>query len=186
MIATFNSNIIEQQLLVLSSILKDYSNLVSKECLSVAVPFLCQHYFPPCDSNGNVQFITQQQCINIREEVCLSEWRLVMATELGSLLPVCEAVGVSDNSTEKMSRLIPPKCHYQFKEFCGVCLPLCGMFSQYPDQIKLIEKTVIIIAAVMALIGGILVFIASTIRRKEMQVFHVHSYCAYVHTYIHS
>ena len=92
-----------------------------------------------------------------------------MATELGSLLPVCEVFGNNNNFSFSMkpntSKLA---CHYQFEEFCDVCLPLCGTFSQYPDQIKLSESIVILTAAVLAIIGGIIVSFAAMIRRKKM------------------
>ena len=165
-----NTTDLEKQLIMLSSILEDYSALVIKECLPVIMPFLCHHVYPPCDGNST-QFLPQEQCIHIRDKVCVSEWRFVMATEFGSLLPVCKAFHSNDSSlSKKDSRLVAPRCHDQFKEFCGVCLPLCGKFSQYRGQIKLIETLVFIIIAIITLIGGIMVFIAATIRRKEMLV----------------
>lgn len=171
-----NTTDLEMQLIMLSSILKDYSTLVTQECLPVVMPFLCQHVYPPCDGSS-VQFLTQKQCVNIRDKVCVLEWRFVMATEFGSLLPVCEAFHSNDSSlTKKDNRLVTPKCHDQFKESCGICLPLCGKFSQYSDQTRVIETVVVIIVAVVALIGGIVVFIAATIRRKEMLVSYRHAY----------
>ena len=163
-----NTTDLEEQLVMLSSILEDYSTLISEECLSVVVPFLCHHAYPPCDGNNSIQLLTQEQCINIRDSVCVSEWRFVMATELGSLLPVCEAFDSTGSSLIKEeNRLVPPKYHDQFKEFCGLCLPLCGKFSQYRGQLKLTETLVIVIVVVVAFIGGIMVFVAATIRRKE-------------------
>ena len=159
--------------------MEDYSTLVKEECFPVIMPFLCHHVYPPCDGNS-VQFLTKEQCIDIRDKVCVAEWRFVMATEFRSLLPVCEAFHSNDSSlTKKDNRLVTLKCHDQFKEFCGVCLPLCGKFSQYRGQVKLIDTVVIIIVAVVALIGGIMVFIVATIRKKEMLVscrhMHVHT-----------
>ena len=134
------------------------------------MPFLCQYAYPPCDGNGSVQFITQEQCVNIRNNVCKTEWRIAMTIEQGNLLPVCETFGTDnksslvtiENDTE------PLICHYQFKEFCGVCLPLCGTFSQYPDQVRIGEKALLILAAISALIGGAVVLIAAVIRRSAM------------------
>ena len=92
-----------------------------------------------------------------------------MATELGSLLPVCEVFGNNNNFSFNMKpNTSELACHYQFEEFCDVCLPLCGTFSQYSDQIKLSESIVILIAAVLAIIGGIIVSFAAMIRRKKM------------------
>jgi len=163
-----NNDITEQQLSQIFSILKDFSTLINKKCASIVMPFLCQYAYPPCDGNGSVQFITQEQCINIRDEVCASEWKFVMATNLGSLLPICEIFGNNNSLITKEKVSVSPKCHYQFKEFCGVCLPLCSAFSQYPDQIRLSEKIVILTASILAIIGGIIVFIVAVIRQKTL------------------
>ena len=163
-----NNDITEQQLSSFLANLENFPSLVSKECSKSVMPFLCQYVYPPCNDNGSVQFITQEQCINIREEVCRSEWKFAMATNYGSLLPICEAFDTSNNfsSTLKISENL--KCHYQFKEFCGMRLPLCGKFSQYSAQVKLSEKILIIIASVLAVIGGIVLLIVAISRRKEM------------------
>ncbi|XP_065890808.1 uncharacterized protein [Dysidea avara] len=137
------------------------------------MPFICQYAYPPCDGNGSPLLITQEQCVNIRDEVCVNEWRIAMATESGSLLPVCETFNDEDDSSSVATRNAsePLRCHYQFREYCDVCLPLCGDFSQYPDQVKVAERSVIILSAVLALIGGIFVLIAAIKRRKTMLIF---------------
>ena len=137
------------------------------------MPFLCQYVYPPCDVNDSTQFITQEQCVNIRDEVCEREWRLAMTTEQGKILLICETFDTDDESTSvvienDVEPVQPLRCHYQFKEFCGLCLPLCGTFSQYPDQVRFAERAVIILSAVLALIGGFIVFTAAVIRRSEM------------------
>ena len=141
----------------------------SKQCRDAALPFICQYIFPPCNvSDDNVDFIGQTQCINIRDAVCSSEWHFIMTkyTSLASLLPKCE----NFNDTDNISLIAPQslQCHYQFKEYCGLCLPLCGKFSLYRVQTKFQERSVLIILAIAAVIGGILVFIASIYRWKAM------------------
>ena len=165
-----NNMINEEQLTEFFSVLESLSGIISEECSAAVMPFLCQYVYPPCDGNGNTQFITQTQCINIRDEVCEREWRLAMTTEQGSLLPVCEIFGTDNESTSDVidNDAEPLRCHYQFKEFCGLCLPLCGTFSQYSVEVRFAERAVIILAAVLALIGGIVVFTAALIRRSEM------------------
>ena len=167
-----HSDITEQQVSSFLANLKNFPDIISKECSAAIMPFLCQYVYPPCDSNGSTQFITQEQCINIREGVCESEWKFAMATKFGSLLPFCEAFDANNNLSLIVEGMnISSKisnCHYQFKKFCGVCLPLCGSFSQYSAPVKLSERILIIIAAVLAIIGGIIVLIAAIIRRKEM------------------
>ena len=168
-----NSDITEKQLSSFLASLENFPDLISKECSAAIMPFLCQYVYPPCDdSNGSRRFITQEQCINIRESVCESEWKFAMATKFGSLLPFCEAFDANNNfsAIAKGMNLSSetPRCHYQFKKLCGVCLPLCGAFSQYSATITLSENILIIITAILAIIGGIIVFIAAIVRRKEM------------------
>ena len=141
----------------------------SEQCRDAALPFLCQYIFPPCDvSDGNVDFIGRTQCINIRDAVCSFEWSIVLNTPLASLLPNCEIFNDDDN--DNTSLIVPQslQCHYQFKEYCGLCLPLCGKFSQHRVQTKLQERSIIIFTGVAGFIGGILVFIASIYRWRAM------------------
>jgi len=147
------------------------TSVVSNQCAEVVLPFLCQYIHPPCDGNGSLNLISQEQCSNIRDVVCADEWRLVMATSSSSLLPVCEHFSNVDKITDNNTTLTTPQplqCHYQFKEYCGLCRPLCGEFSQFSLQTKISERIAIITAAVMAFIGGILVFVVAIIRRKTM------------------
>jgi len=151
--------------------LNRFSGVISEQCFEVVLPFLCQYIHPPCDGNGSVNLISQEQCSNIRDVVCADEWRLVMATSQSSLLPVCEHFSNVDNITDDNTIQVTPQtlqCHYQFKEYCDLCLPLCGEFSQYRIKTKLGERTVIIVSAVSSFIGGTLVFVAAIIRRKVL------------------
>ena len=97
-----NNAINEQQLSEFFSVLESYSAIVSDECSAVVMPFLCQYVYPPCDGNGSAQFITQEQCINIRDDLCEIEWRIAMTTEHGNLLPVCEIFG-NDNESSSIN-----------------------------------------------------------------------------------
>ena len=78
--------------------------------------------------------------------------------KLRSYLPICEEENISETV----------KCHYQFKEYCGICLPLCGKFSQYTDQLRINEDIVIIFSSILGAIGAVIMFTAAVIRRKEM------------------
>ena len=142
----------------------------SKPCQDVALPFLCQYIFPSCNvSSGDVNYISQSECINVRDVVCSFEWNVIMNTGSSSLLPDCE--NFDDNDDSQNSSLIVPQslqCHYQFKEYCGLCLPLCGEFSQYQVQTKFQEKSILMFSGIAAFIGGILVFIASIYRWRAM------------------
>ena len=147
------------------------TGFVREQCAEVVLPFLCQYLHPPCDGNGSVNLISREECSNIRDVVCANEWRLVMTTSSSSLLPICEHFSNVDNITNDNTTQITPQplqCHYQFKEYCSLCLPLCGKFSQYRAGTKLGERSVLIFAGVAAFIGGILVFIAVIFRRESL------------------
>lgn len=88
-----------------------------------------------------------------------------MAAKIRSILPICEAIDGKSKEVNISESLI---CHYQFKEYCGLCLPLCGTFSQYSDQVRITEDIIIVTSSVLAIIGGIVVFIFAAIRRKTM------------------
>ena len=155
--------------------LNQYSAVIRKECHDVVFPFLCQYAFPPCDvSSGNISVITKTQCINIRDTLCSVEWNLAIriSSSAAKLLPNCENFNDdNDNNDVASTELSEPQslqCHYQFKEFCGLCLPLCGKFSQYRVETKFQQRSIVIFAGTVAFIGGILVFIASAYRRKAM------------------
>ena len=146
----------------------------SMQCRDAVLPFLCQYIFPPCDfSSGNVDFVSRTQCVNIRDAICSFEWSFVINTPSATLLPNCEnfdddADDIHNDNTTTSIAPQPLQCHYQFKEFCGLCLPRCGRFSQYRAQTKFQEKAIIIFSGIAAFIGGTLVFIASIYRRKSM------------------
>ena len=156
---TLSNNMLTEEM-VLETIDNITANNVSEECSISVASFICQHAYPPCDGNGPL-LITQEQCIKIRDHVCASEWRIAMTTESGPLddvITICEAVVMEQ----------PLQCHYQFKNFCGMCWPLCGSFSPYTDQSQLRQKALIISASTIALIGGIIVYIFAIMRRSKM------------------
>ena len=168
-LTTLSNNMVNEKLLSeLFLFLESDPVLISEECSAVVMPFLCQYVYPPCDGNGSAQFITEEQCINIRDEACEREWIIAMATEEGNLLPVCETFGTDNESSSVTIIREPLKCHYQFKEFCGLCLPLCGTFSQSSDQVKFGERAIIILSAVLTLLNGLVMLIAAVIRPTEM------------------
>ena len=162
----------EKQILEFLDLLRKLSFSISEQCSAVVMPFICQYVYPPCDGDGSPLLVTEEQCINIRDDVCAQEWRIARTTELRPLLPICEEFGMEANfsSVERVRNISEPlKCHYQFDEYCGeFCLLSCGKFSQYPVQTKFAARGLIIFSCVLELIGGSIFLIASIIRRKEM------------------
>ena len=164
-----NNDVQEEQILEFLGLLRRFSSQLSEQCSAVVMPFICQYVYPPCDGDGSPLLITEEQCINIRDDVCANEWRFALNLDQGSLLPTCEDFGGVDNSSAGI-RNVPdsPSCHYQFDDFCGVCLPLCAKFSQYRAKTKFAVRGITVFSFALELVGGILVLIASVIRRKQM------------------
>ena len=148
----------------------DIIPLGSQKCRTNILPFLCQYIYPPCDitNNDTVNFISQTECSNIRDTVCSFEWNAVKNVPLArDLLPNCESFDGNDTLTIEPQSL---QCDHQFKEFCGLCLPLCRKFSQYEDESEFKQNVTIIFAVAAAFIGGLLVFIASIYKWRKMYV----------------
>ena len=165
-----NDVINEEQVSELFNLLQGLPGLVSEKCSAVVMPFICQYLYPPCDSNGSPLLITQEQCVNIRDEVCTSEWRFAITTELGKLLPNCETVQSEHNfsSVGAINTSEPLNCHYQFGEYCGLCIPLCGSFSLYRVQVKFAIRGIIIFSCAVGVIVGCIVIITAVLRWKKM------------------
>lgn len=147
--------------------------LISNQCAKVLIPFMCQYAFPLCDTEGNTKAPTQTECKSIQDDMCAAEWKMIMTTSFSTLLPVCENLELydyildfSNNSSEVTMN--PLQCHHQFKEFCGICLPLCGEFSRYDDDSETELQQIIIVTAAMNCMGAILVTIIAILRRKEL------------------
>ena len=156
LIAQSTNAVTEGQVVELFEIVKSFSNLISEECTNVVLHFVCQYVYPPCDGNGSALTITNEQCVNIRDEVCAQEWRIILNTEYRTLLPDCEAKNESE----------PLKCHHHFKEYCSICLPVCGEYSLTSDEDNKIEKVVLILFGTFGLVGGIIVLVVAIVRRK--------------------
>jgi len=77
----------------------------------------------------------------------------------------------SENTTRLLISkkvLKPLKCHYQFKEFCGVCLPVCGTFSQYNDETLTFETSLVVASIIVAILGGTITITAAVVKRDNM------------------
>jgi len=147
--------------------LQTFSSIVSEECSSTLIAFVCQHAFPPCDGDGSPLLLTQEQCINIRDDVCANEWRIIMATEHSLLLPFCEAL---ENPSSSVTRNVsePFKCHYHFKKYCGLCFPLCRTFPQYSEESIKFGTVTLIGYMSLSLSGAAILLIAVIVKRKTM------------------
>ena len=62
----------------------------SQQCQEAITPFLCILIFNLCDSSNTLHTILREDCLHIRDTVCVSEWRQARQFLGGGVLPVCE------------------------------------------------------------------------------------------------
>ena len=48
----------------------------SPECEAAIKPFLCLYLFGSCDTNNQSHQVTKDDCLRVREDVCVEEWEL--------------------------------------------------------------------------------------------------------------
>jgi len=133
-------------------------------CIEASKPFICQYVFPPCDNNGDYELVTEDQCLYVQHEACPVEWLLAKSL-FPNLIPDCRLLNSSGGEVLDNFSI---HCPDNFKLFCKSCLPLCSSFSQYDGATTSRRRIVDITAAVTAIVGGLLLIILSTIRRKTM------------------
>ena len=139
--------------------------LVSSECEHDGLPLLCNYGYLVCDSSGNSSVVLsdlEEECIEVSQGSCRSIWQTAVNL---NIVPNCNNLDANVPLTLPSSNIT---CHPQFKEQCGLCVPLCEEFSETPESIQETIDVFFIIAACLMIIGSILVLIVSVIRRKVM------------------
>ena len=166
----------------------------TETCTSSFVPFMCLYLFPLCDGNGTVTRPSRDQCIEISTVICKDEWQKALAiSSVKEKLPKCESLAlaregvckgnncmlryyfiVKNASLEVIggSNLSPNStrtfCTDSFLFSNGTCVPQCGKWKQYDDEMSLALDIFAIISAVIGLGSGILVLLFSCIWHKHM------------------
>ena len=69
----------------------------SQQCLEAIIPFLCISIFNLCDSSNTLHTALREDCLYIRDDVCVSEWSTAVELLGADVLPVCEEL--PDNIT---------------------------------------------------------------------------------------
>ena len=62
----------------------------SEECLAAIVPFLCLSLFPLCDTDNNLRTVSREDCLSLRDEICVDIWRMATRVLGPGVLPICE------------------------------------------------------------------------------------------------
>jgi len=126
-----------------------------------AITFLCGGFTFLC----NISSSLNEECIQIRDNRCAAEWRIV--ENLFNLsLPDCD--NFDDGTSITIASDIPNlQCPDKFREFCrSVCLPVCG--KPLSGDIVDVFKIMIIVLYIISLTGGVITVIVSIIKRKKM------------------
>ena len=69
----------------------------SQQCKEAIIPFLCISIFNLCDSSNTLHAALREDCLYIRDDVCVSEWSTAVELLGADVLPVCE--GLPNNIT---------------------------------------------------------------------------------------
>ena len=163
----------EQDLVTFFDVLDNNPNIVTNECNEVTKPLLCRYTYPFCAINENYQFPSKEECVHVRDVSCATEWQIALAI-MPDVLPKCDLLDSMDEEFEienNASRDETPICPKHFKLFCNeTCLPLCASFSDHTESDTASRIFADVSAAILAIIGGILLITISVFRRDSMYV----------------
>ena len=62
-----NNGMQEKKILQFLELIRIFSSLASEECSQAVI---CQYVYPPCDGDGSPLLLTDEQCVNICDNVC--------------------------------------------------------------------------------------------------------------------
>ena len=62
----------------------------SQQCQEAVIPFLCISIFNLCDSSNTLHTALREDCLHIRDDVCVTEWSTAVEFLGADVLPVCE------------------------------------------------------------------------------------------------
>ena len=150
------------------------------QCQQVALPFLCQYYFPLVDCSTGVTYTaSREDCNFIETGVCANLWKLAIRFGYDTYLPDCSTLPYISNSSSTLNNISPSNisiindtsdfiCREDFIKIDVICEPRCDTFEQnsYTDTQIMIYTD--IIASIIALILSILAIILSIKERHKM------------------
>ena len=118
------------------------------------------------DSIENDSYILTEQCLEVRDDKCAAEWRIV-ENIFGVPLPSCNSFNGSANfSSEKAPSL---NCPDDFGTFCGsLCQPLCADISLYSNAASTAYTVLNIILHIVSTLAGVITIITCCIQRATM------------------
>ena len=139
--------------------------LHNDQCVEDGLEFFCNAIDFLCDGSTNNSLSLSEECIQIRDSKCATEWRIV-ENFVNITLPNCSNFVEGASSTVSATPQLP--CPDNFGVFCGLCLPICGEISLFSDGVLTAYKVWLIIMLAISLTGGVITFIASVVKRATM------------------
>ena len=140
--------------------------LNNEECSTVAVPFFCDAMFSLC-SNDSYVIDLEEECVQVRDDNCTIEWRL-LENVFDVSLPSCGSFSTNGSLTFDKA---PPldTCPDQFNVYCdSVCLPSCKDFSQFSHDATVAAFALTIVFQLVGIISGVITLIGCLFNRKKM------------------
>ena len=146
---------------------------------------MCQYTFPICASSTKQLYLpTQEQCIEISEQVCSQEWNLTRQLGYQNLLPNCTKLPQGYLYLNKedpkftyytfISPTEPPatftSCRDDFINFrnFNICLPRCDRWKQQSNSSTIVTRGVKFVFSICTILGGIAFLVASVIQYNKM------------------
>lgn len=136
-------------------------------CVEDAMLFFCNSTAVLC-GNDNGSSMLHEQCVQVRDNDCAVEWRIVENLLLNVSVPDCSSFDDGANLT--FSEAVPAQtCPNGFDLFCNTfCLPVCGETFIFDGNITNLYFIWVILTFVICVTGGIIDFIVFYLKRKSM------------------
>ena len=168
----------------LASVYNLSNMLDDRLCAEGGISFFCNAITVLCD-NGSGSTMLNKQCIQVRDNYCAVEWRIIGNLLLNGSIPNCSSFNNESNLT--FAAAPTQTCPNGFDIFCNsLCLPVCGDLAilQYNDAVTDSYTIWSIIMFIISTTGGMIAFITFYFKRKTMYVckFIMHDtkgYCCY-------
>ena len=62
-----------------------------QECVTAIKPFICLYLFGLCDAHNHLHQVSQADCVRIRDELCMEQWKTATMILGEGVLPDCSA-----------------------------------------------------------------------------------------------
>ena len=143
------------------------SMLDSSSCVEDGISFFCNSTAVLCGNDSGSSMLNEN-CVQVRDNDCAIEWRIVENLLLNVSIPDCNSFDDGANLT--FSTTTPAQmCPNDFNLFCNTfCLPVCSEISLFSDTITDLHTIWVIVISVICITGGIVDFVVFYLKRKTV------------------